>query len=88
MISSYLDSVWSEEDKPEALQALVQLLNLMAGVTSRVIVTAVGGRRRHNLYLQDIAFMSKATESKLQNLSTIGPNVFLGKYFEVLHTSA
>jgi hypothetical protein len=36
MISSYLDSVRSEED--------VQLFNSMADVTSRVIVTAVGAR--------------------------------------------
>lgn len=58
----------------------------MADVSSRVIVTAVGARR--SLYLQDMAFKNKATESKLQNLSTIGSDLFLGKYFEVLHASA
>ncbi len=86
MITSYLDTVQSDEDKTEALQALVQLFNSMADVTSRVIVTAVGARR--SLYLQDMAFKNKATESKLQNLSTIGSDLFLGKYFDVLHSSA
>lgn len=86
MITSYLDTVQSDDDKTEALQALVQLFNSMADVSSRVIVTAVGARR--SLYLQDMAFKNKATESKLQNLSTIGSDLFLGKYFEVLHGSA
>lgn len=86
MITSYLDTVQSDEDKTEALQALVQLFNSMADVTSRVIVTAVGARR--SLYLQDMAFKNKATESKLQNLSTIGSDLFLRKYFDVLHSSA
>lgn len=59
MIASYLDTVQSDDDKTEALQALVQLFNSMADVSSRVIVTAVGARR--SLYLQDMAFKNKAT---------------------------
>jgi hypothetical protein len=50
MISSYFDSVRSEEDKTEALETLEQLFNSMADVTSRVIVTAVGARRNLKLY--------------------------------------
>ena len=35
-----------------------------------------------------MAFKNKATESKLQSLSTVGLELFHGKYFDVLHTSA
>ena len=86
MITSYLDKVTTEVDRTEALQALVQIFNSMADITSRIIVNTVGARR--HLYLQDMAFKSKTTESKLQSLSTVGPELFHGKYFYVLHTSA
>ncbi|KAK3088220.1 hypothetical protein FSP39_016309 [Pinctada imbricata] len=86
MIASYLDKVVSEEDKTEALQALLQVFHSMADATSRIIVGAVGARR--SLYLQDMAFKNKATESKLLNMSTLGSDIFLGKFFDVLHSSA
>ncbi|KAJ8310224.1 hypothetical protein KUTeg_012089 [Tegillarca granosa] len=78
LITSYLDKVVSDEDKTEALQALVELFNSMADTTSRIIVGAVGARR--NLYLKDLG--------KIITMSTVGPNIFLGRYFDMLHTSA
>ena len=86
MVASYLDKVVSEEDKTEALQALMQIFHSMADATSRIIVGAVGARR--SLYLQDMAFKNKATETKLLNMSTLGSDIFLGKFFDVLHSSA
>ncbi|KAJ8304659.1 hypothetical protein KUTeg_018242 [Tegillarca granosa] len=79
-------AVVSDEDKTEALQALVELFNSMADTTSRIIVGAVGARR--NLYLKDLSFVNHATEAKLLTMSTVGPNIFLGRYFDMLHTSA
>ncbi|KAJ8301586.1 LOW QUALITY PROTEIN: hypothetical protein KUTeg_020573 [Tegillarca granosa] len=86
LITSYLDKVVSDENKTEALQALVELFNSMADTTSRIIVGAVGARR--NLYLKDLSFVNHATEAKLLTMSTVGPNIFLGRYFDMLHTSA
>ena len=86
LITSYLDKVTSDSDRTEALQALVQIFNSMADITSRIIVNVVGARR--NSHLHDMNFKNKATEAKLQNLSTVGPQLFLGKFFEILHSSA
>ena len=76
----------SDEDKTEALKAMVQVFQSMADVTSRVLVNAVTARR--GLYLQDMMFKNKATENKLSTLSAIGPQLFMGKFFDVLHSSA
>ena len=35
-----------------------------------------------------MAFKNKATETKLLNMSTLGSDIFLGKFFDVLHSSA
>ena len=86
IISSYLDRVVSDEDKTEALKAMVQVFQSMADVTSRVLVNAVTARR--GLYLQDMMFKNKATENKLSTLSAIGLQLFMGKFFDVLHSSA
>ena len=85
IISSYLDRVVSDEDKTEALKAMVQVFQSMADVTC-VLVNAVTARR--GLYLQDMMFKNKATENKLSTLSAIGPQLFMGKFFDVLHSSA
>lgn len=42
MITSYLDTVQSDDDKTDTLQAFVPLLNSTANVSSRVLVTVVG----------------------------------------------
>ena len=76
----------SDEDKTEALKAMVQVFQSMADVTSRVLVNAVTARR--GLYLQDMMFKNKATENKLSTLSAIGPQLFMGKFFDVLHSCA
>ena len=86
LVTSYLDKVVSDEDKTEALQALMQIFHSMADATSRIIIGTVGARR--NLYLQDMAFKNKATEQKLLNMSTVGSEIFHGKFFDTLHSSA
>jgi hypothetical protein len=35
-----------------------------------------------------MSFKNKSTENKLKQLSTLGPNLFAGKFFDLLHDSA
>jgi hypothetical protein len=35
-----------------------------------------------------MSFKNKSTENKLKQLSTLGPNLFAGKFFYLLHDSA
>ncbi|XP_055999313.1 uncharacterized protein LOC125658470 [Ostrea edulis] len=86
LITTFLDRAVSDEDRQEAIQALSQLFHAMADVTSRVMLNSVTARR--SLYLKDMAFKNKATENKLLRQSAIGPKLFGGKFFEVLHSSA
>ncbi|KAK3107323.1 hypothetical protein FSP39_011902 [Pinctada imbricata] len=86
MIASYLDVVVSDEDKTEALQALMQVFKSMADVTSRILVGSVSARRA--IHIDDFAFKNKATENKLLMQSTLGPKLFCGNYFDILHSSA
>ena len=86
MITSYLDTVVSDDDKTEALQALMQVFKSMADVTSRIMVGSVSARRA--IHIEDFAFKNKATENKLFVQSTFGSRLFYGKYFDILHSSA
>ena len=86
MITSYLDTVVSDDDKTEALQALMQVFKSMADVTSRIMVGSVSARRA--IHIEDFAFKNKATENKLFVQSTFGSRLFGGKYFDILHSSA
>lgn len=58
----------------------------MADVNARVMLNSVTMRKC--LYLKDIAFKNKATENNLLRQSAIGPKLFGGKFFEVIHSSA
>ena len=58
----------------------------MADVTARIAISSVTARR--SLYLKDMDFRNKATENKLLNMSALGPNIFGGKFFDILHGSA
>ena len=53
LVTAYLDRVVSDDDKTEALQALLQIFSSMADITSRIIVESVAARR--NLHLQDMS---------------------------------
>ena len=86
LVTAYLDRVVSDDDKTEALQALLQIFSSMADITSRIIVESVAARR--NLHLQDMSFKNKATESKLLSMSSIGDELFKGQFFDILHSSA
>ena len=86
MITSYLDTVVSDDDKTEALQALMQVFKSMDDVTSRIMVGSVSARRE--IHIEDFAFKNKATENKLFVQSTFGSRLFGGKYFDILHSSA
>ncbi|XP_052680058.1 uncharacterized protein LOC128160759 [Crassostrea angulata] len=86
LITSYVDNVVSDEDKTEALQALMQVFKSMADVTSRILVGAVAARRA--IHIEDLAFKNKATENKLLVQTTLNPKLFCGKYFDILHASA
>lgn len=86
LITSYLSQLDREEDCTEALKALYLIFSAMADVASRLSVNAVNSRR--NAHLQEMAFKNKSTENKLRKLSTLGPKLFGGKYFDILHDSA
>jgi hypothetical protein len=81
-----VDNVVSDEDKIEALQALMQVFKSMADVTSRILVRAVAARRA--IHVEDLAFKNKATENKLLVQSTLNPKLFCRKYFDILYSSA
>jgi hypothetical protein len=40
------------------------------------------------LFVNDFYFSNKSTENKLKQLSTLGPNLFACKFFDLLHDSA
>ena len=86
LIASYVDTVDSEEDKVEACTALVACFKSMADMTSRIVANSVLSRRK--IFLKTVDFQSKATSSKLMNLPVHGPQLFGGKYFDTLHSSA
>ena len=86
MIASYIDVVDSEEDRVEACTALVSCFKSMIDLSSRIMANAVLSRRK--IFLKNVDFSSKATSSKLLNLPLTGPQLFGGKYFDVLHSSA
>lgn len=69
----------SDEDRQEAIQALSQLFDSIADVTSRIMLNSVTARR--NLYHKDIAFKNKAIKNKLFRQSAIGPKQFGGNFF-------
>ena len=86
LITSYLDDLESEDGRQEAIKNLSDLFLSMADVTARIAVSSVAARR--SLYLKDMEFKNKATEDKLLNMSALGPNIFGGKFFDILHGSA
>uniref|UniRef100_A0A8W8IEM8 Reverse transcriptase domain-containing protein n=1 Tax=Magallana gigas TaxID=29159 RepID=A0A8W8IEM8_MAGGI len=86
LITSYVDNIVSDEDKTEALQALMQVFKSMADVTSRILVGAVAARRA--IHIEDLAFKNNAAENKLLVQTTLNPKLFCGKYFDILHASA
>lgn len=75
MITSYVDNEVSDEDKMEALQALMQVFKSMADVTSRILVGAVAARR--SIHIKDLAFKYKATENKRLVQSNLNPVLFV-----------
>ena len=86
LITSYLDELKSEENRQEAIKNLSELFMSMADTTSRIAISTVTARR--SLYLKDMDFRNRATENKLLNMSALGPNIFGGRFFDILHGSA
>lgn len=70
-----MDNEVSDEDKMEALQALLQVFKSMADVTSRILVGAVAARR--SIHIKDLAFKYKATGNKRLVQSTLNPVLFV-----------
>lgn len=85
LFTSYLEKV-DNEDKTEGLRALMEVFAAMTDVISRMIINTVKSRRQ--AHLSEMAFKNKSTENKLLSLSTIGANLFNGKFFDILHESA
>lgn len=86
LIASYIDVADSEEDRVEACSALVACFKSMADMTSRIVANSVINRRK--IFLKNVDFTSKATSAKLLNLPLNGAQLFGGKYFDTLHSSA
>ena len=86
LMVSYLDQLQSDDGRQEVTKNLSELFLSMADVSARIAANSVAARR--SLYLRDMAFKNKATEKKLLCMSTLGPNIFGGKFFEVLQGSA
>ena len=86
LMTLYLSELNSEDTRHEAIKNLSDLFLSMADVASRQIVSCVASRR--SIHLKDLAFKNRATEIKLLNISTMGPKIFGGKYFEILQGSA
>ncbi|CAC5424143.1 unnamed protein product [Mytilus coruscus] len=86
LIASYIDVADSEDDRVEACSALVACFKSMADMTSRIIANSVINRRK--IFLKNVDFSSKATSAKLLNLPLNGAQLFGGKYFDTLHSSA
>ena len=81
LITSYLGQLNKQDDCAETVKGLYIIFNAMADVVSQLSVNAV------NAHLQEMSFKNKRTENKLSKLSTLGPKLFGGKYFDVLHDS-
>lgn len=84
--TSYVDNVVSDQNKTEALQALMQVFKAMADVTFRILVGAVAARR--SIHIENPAYRNKAAENKLLVQSTLNPMLFCGNYFDILYSSA
>lgn len=55
--TSYVDNIVSDEDKTDALQALMQVFKSMAYVTFRILVGAVAARK--SIHIEDLALKEK-----------------------------
>lgn len=86
LMASYLDNLQSEESRQETIKHISNVFLDMADTVSRLVISSVTARR--SLYLRDMQFQNKMTENRLLNLSALGPNLFGGKFFEILHGSA
>lgn len=86
LLTSYIAKVNIDDDRLEALKALLQVFKAMSDVTARIAVNSVKCRRV--LHIKEMSFKNKSTENKLKQLSTLGPNLFAGKFFDLLHDSA
>jgi ubiquitin C-terminal hydrolase len=86
LLTSYIAKVNIDDDRLDALKALLQVFKAMSDVTARIAVNSVKCRRF--LHIKEMSFKNKSTENKLKQLSTLGPNLFVGKFFDLLHDSA
>ncbi|KAK6181797.1 hypothetical protein SNE40_009581 [Patella caerulea] len=86
LMVSYLDGLVDDNAKTLALQALLDLFRYIADLTSRILVNSVLARRA--IYLNEFPFRNYATEDRLLDQSCLGPELFGGKFFELLHSSA
>lgn len=86
LFASYLDNVDNTDDKREALRALMEVFESMADVICRLLVNSVASRRA--AHVSEMLFKNKNTEDKLLALSTLGPKLFGGEFFNILHESA
>lgn len=82
--TSYVDNIVSDEDKTDALQALMQVFKSMAYVTFRISVGAVTARK--SIHIEDLALKKKWKQTSCTDNSE-SYTVF-GKYFNILHSSA
>lgn len=83
--TSYVDNIVSDEDKTDALQALMQLFKSMAYVTFRISVGAVTARK--SIHIEDLALKKKKWKQTSCTDNSESYTVF-GKYFNILHSSA
>ncbi|CAG2257478.1 unnamed protein product [Mytilus edulis] len=86
MISAFLDEATCEDDRIEGRKALINCFRSMADLSGRIMANSVLSRRK--LFLKNVNFISKSTEKKLLKLPVLAVNLFNGKYFDTLHTSA
>ena len=86
LLTSYIAKVNIDDDRLDALKALLQVFKAMSDVTARIAVNSVKCRRI--LHIKEMSFKNKSTENKFKQLSTLGPNLFAGKFFDLLHDSA
>ncbi|CAC5417301.1 unnamed protein product [Mytilus coruscus] len=86
MISAFLDEATCEDDRIEGRKALINCFRSMADLSGRIMANSV--LRRRKLFLKNVNFISKSTEKKLLKLPVFGSQLFNGKYFDTLHTSA
>ena len=86
LITSYLGKIPKGTDATEGLEALFQVFTGMADIASRLTVNAVNSGRI--LHLQEMSFRNESTEENLRTVSTLGPKLFGGKYYDLLHDSA